>query len=241
MAESIFVAGATGVIGSVLVKLLLQAGYRVYGSTRRKEQAQRLRSLGVSPVVVDVFDAQALEAQLLRIKPDCVVHQLTDLPRGLDPTQMAEAIARNARLRDQGTANLMAAARASGCERVVAQSIAWAYAEGPMPYAEEAALDLQAQGLRAISVGGVAALEHRVLNTPSVEGTVLRYGQLYGPGTGTDQPSGTSPLHVEAAAWAALLALRLHANGVFNIAEDNPQVSTEKARRMLGWTPDLRA
>ncbi|NUT77266.1 NAD(P)-dependent oxidoreductase [Pseudomonas sp. C1C7] len=241
MAESIFVAGATGVIGSVLVKLLLQAGYRVYGSTRREEQAQRLRSLGVSPVVVDVFDAQALEAQLLRIKPDCVVHQLTDLPRGLDPTQMAEAIARNARLRDQGTANLMAAARASGCERVVAQSIAWAYAEGPMPYAEEAALDLQAQGLRAISVGGVAALEHRVLNTPSVEGTVLRYGQLYGPGTGTDQPSGTSPLHVEAAAWAALLALRLHANGVFNIAEDNPQVSTEKARRMLGWTPDLRA
>lgn len=241
MAESIFVAGATGVIGSVLVKLLVQAGYRVYGSTRREEQAQRLRSLGVSPVVVDVFDAQALEAQLLRIKPDCAVHQLTDLPRGLDPTQMAEAIARNARLRDQGTANLMAAARASGCERVVAQSIAWAYAEGPMTYAEEAALDLQAQGLRAISVGGVAALEHRVLNTPSVEGTVLRYGQLYGPGTGNDQPSGTSPLHVEAAAWAALLALRLHANGVFNIAEDNRQVSTEKARRMLGWTPDLRA
>ncbi|MBZ9781904.1 NAD(P)-dependent oxidoreductase [Pseudomonas sp. REP124] len=241
MAESIFVAGATGVIGSVLVKLLVQAGYRVYGSTRREEQAQRLRSLGVSPVVVDVFDAQALEAQLLRIKPDCVVHQLTDLPRGLDPTQMAEAIARNARLRDQGTANLMAAARASGCARVVAQSIAWAYAEGPMPYEEEAALDLQAQGLRAISVGGVAALEHRVLNTPSVEGTLLRYGQLYGPGTGTDQPSGNSPLHVEAAAWAALLALRLHANGVFNIAEDNSQVSTEKARRMLGWTPDLRA
>ncbi|MDQ3599526.1 MAG: NAD(P)-dependent oxidoreductase [Pseudomonadota bacterium] len=240
MSEKIFLAGATGVIGSVLVKLLVNAGYTVYGSTRREDRAESLRSLGAIPIIVDVFNVDGLKSELVQIKPTYVVHQLTDLPRGLDPSQMAKAIARNAKLRNEGTANLVEATQSSGCTRIVAQSIAWAYAAGSKPYIEEDALDLQAEGLRRISVSGIAALERNILDTPSMNGTVLRYGHLYGPGTGTDQASGASPLHVEAAAFAALLAVQLDVSGVYNIAEDNSEVCSEKAKRVLEWSASLR-
>lgn len=240
MSKTVFLAGATGVIGSALVKLLVDEGYLVFGSTRREDKAEYLRSLGAKPIVVDVFDRERLYEALIQIKPAAVVHQLTDLPRGLDPSQMEAAINRNARVRTEGTRNLIGAMLASGCESIVAQSIAWAYAPATKPYAEDAELDIKAEGLRQVSVGGIVALEQQVLNTPHIQGTVLRYGHLYGPGTGTDQPSGASPLHVEAAAYAALLALRLNARGVFNVAEDKAEVTSEKARRVLGWVPELR-
>jgi nucleoside-diphosphate-sugar epimerase len=240
MSERIFLAGATGAIGSALIPLLREAGYEVHGSTRQPERAAALEARGVKPVLVDVFDAQALKAALVRIAPHGVIHQLTDLPRGLDPARMAEATARNARVRTEGTRNLVEAARAAGAVRMVAQSIAWAYAPGPKPHAEAQPLDTEAEGARRISVGGVVALEQAVLQAPGIAGTVLRYGQLYGPGTGADEPKGASPVHVEAAAWAALLAWRHSAGGVFNIAEDNPEVDSGKARRLLGWTPSMR-
>ncbi|NBB09857.1 NAD(P)-dependent oxidoreductase [Pseudomonas sp. SLFW] len=240
MSKNIFLAGATGVIGSTLVKLLVDDGYTVFGSTRREDRADYLRALGAEPVVVDVFDREKLCDALIQIKPSAVVHQLTDLPRGLDPAQMAAAIARNARVRTEGTGNLIAAMLESGCESIVAQSIAWAYAPATKPYEEDAELDINAEGLRQVSVGGIVALEQQVLHTPQIHGAVLRYGHLYGPGTGTDQPSGASPLHVVAAAYAALLALRLNVRGVFNVAEENAEVTSEKARRVLGWVPELR-
>ncbi|MFS2055300.1 NAD-dependent epimerase/dehydratase family protein, partial [Variovorax sp. CT11-76] len=96
MSERIFLAGATGAIGSALIPLLREAGYEVHGSTRQPERAAALEARGVKPVLVDVFDAQALKAALVRIAPHGVIHQLTDLPRGLDPARMAEATARNA-------------------------------------------------------------------------------------------------------------------------------------------------
>ncbi|QRF61306.1 NAD(P)-dependent oxidoreductase [Variovorax paradoxus] len=240
MSERIFLAGATGAIGSALIPLLREAGYEVHGSTRQPERAAALEAQGVKPVLVDVFDAAALKAALVRIAPHGVIHQLTDLPRGLDPARMAEATARNARVRTEGTRNLVEAARAAGAVRMVAQSIAWAYAPGPKPYTEAQPLDTEAEGARRVSVGGVVALEQAVLHAPGITGTVLRYGQLYGPGTGADEPKGASPVHVEAAAWAALLAWRHSAGGVFNIAEDNPEVDSGKARRLLGWTPSMR-
>jgi len=240
MSERIFLAGATGAIGSALIPLLREAGHEVHGSTRQPERAAALEAQGVKPVLVDVFDAQALKTALVRVAPHGVIHQLTDLPRGLDPVRMAEATARNARVRTEGTRNLVEAARAAGAVRMVAQSIAWAYAPGPKPYAEAQPLDTEAEGARRVSVGGVVALEQAVLHAPGITGTVLRYGQLYGPGTGADEPKGASPVHVEAAAWAALLAWRHSAGGVFNIAEDNPEVDSGKARRLLGWTPSMR-
>ncbi|MGO4326714.1 NAD-dependent epimerase/dehydratase family protein [Cupriavidus sp. 2TAF22] len=238
MTQSVFLAGATGVIGTVLAPLLLEAGYIVHGSTRRADRAKALEAAGVIPVIVDVFDAAALSAAFKRIRPAGVIHQLTDLPRGLDPSQMAQAVVNNARIRDEGTRNLVAAARAAGSSSLVAQSIAWAYRPGTRPCGEDHPLDTDAQGNRRISVRGVAALEKHVLEASGLTGTVLRYGQLYGPGTGAGEPWGTSPLHVAAAASAALLALRQSPGGIFNITEDNPEVSNDKARRVLGWSPE---
>jgi nucleoside-diphosphate-sugar epimerase len=89
-------------------------------------------------------------------------------------------------------------------------------------------------------VRGVAALENWTLNSPPLEGVVLRYGHLYGPGTGADQPPNSAPLHVDAAAYAALLAVDRGAPGIFNIAEPNQLVTTEKACTELGWNAAFR-
>jgi nucleoside-diphosphate-sugar epimerase len=237
MRYRIFLAGATGVIGRRLAVLLRDAGHQVTGTTRDAAKADALRAMDVAPVVVDVFDAQALANAVAAARPEIVVHQLTDLPRGLDPAKMDEAIRRNARLRAEGTRHLVDAAVAAGARRLIAQSIAWAYAPGAEPHTEDDPLDVGAQGLRAISVGGVVALERAVLDAP-LDGIVLRYGQLYGPDTGTDAPTGASPLHVDAAAQAALLAIDRGARGVYNIAEPNPHGSVDKARTELGWRPE---
>ena len=238
--KKIFLAGATGAIGSVLAPLLVDAGYAVYGSTRRAERASVLEAQEVAPVVVDIFDAAALASALKRIAPDVVIHQLTDLPRDLAPARMAEAVVRNARIRSEGTRNLVAATLAAGCPRLIAQSIAWAYAPGPKPWREEQPLDITAEDPRGITVRGVAALEALTLETPGLAGTVLRYGQFYGPGTSTPSPRGATPVHVEAAAWAAVLAVQRDARGIYNIAEEGPELSTEKAWRELGWHAALR-
>lgn len=238
--RKVFVAGAAGAIGHALVKILVEAGYDVHGSTRDRQRAEMLEALGVKPVVVDVFDAVALQAALARIAPDDVVHQLTDLPPGLDPARMGEALHRNARIRDEGTRNLVAAAVGAGAKRLVAQSIAWVYRAGPQPYDESMPLDVDAQGDRRVSIDGVVSLERQVLEAPLI-GTVLRYGQLYGPGTGADHATGASPIHVDDAANAAWLALERSKGGIFNIAEDNAIVSTERAKRELGWQVKGRA
>ncbi len=239
MSRKVFVAGASGVIGRALLKLLVAADYSVYGATRRAEKVKDIEATGATAVVVDVYDAERLNEELVRIQPWAVIHQLTDLPRGLSPELMAKAVENNARIRTEGTRNLVAAARAAGATRLIAQSIAWAYRPGDTPYLETCPLDVEAQGSRGISVGGVAALEQQVLSEPALNGTVLRYGQLYGPDTGTDEPTGTSPVHVEAAARAALLALQTEQGGIFNITQDSPTVSNEKAKRILGWSPTV--
>ncbi|PBP55797.1 dTDP-glucose 4,6-dehydratase [Pseudomonas syringae] len=241
MSRKVFVAGASGVIGRALLKLLVAAGYSVYGATRRAEKVKDIEVTGATAVVVDVYDAERLNEELVRIQPWTVIHQLTDLPRGLSPELMAKAVENNARIRTEGTRNLVAAARAAGATRLIAQSIAWAYRPCDTPYLETCPLDVEAHGSRGISVGGVAALEQQVLSEPALNGTVLRYGQLYGPGTGTDEPTGTSPVHVEAAARAALLALQTEQSGIFNITQDSPTVSNEKAKRILGWSPTVEA
>jgi nucleoside-diphosphate-sugar epimerase len=240
MGYRILLAGASGVIGTRLIPLLRDAGHRVAGTTRSTDKGEGLRRLGVDPVVIDVFDAAALARVTAAVGPDIDIHQLTDLPKGLDPSRMSEAIARNARIRDEGTRNLVNAAIAAGARRLIAQSIAWAYAPGPEPHSERDPLDLDAQGDRSVSVRGVAALENRVLTSPPLAGVVLRYGQVYGPGTGFDAPRGSAPLHVDAAAYAALLAIDKGAPGIYNVAETNEYVVTDRARSELGWRADFR-
>jgi nucleoside-diphosphate-sugar epimerase len=238
MGYRIFLAGASGAIGSRLTPLLLGAGHYVCGTTRSNAKVEALRSLGADPVVVDVFDAAALSRAVAAARPDVVIHQLTDLPKDLNPREMGAAIVRNARIRDEGTRNLVRATLAAGARRLVAQSIAWVYAPGPEPHAESDPLDAGAAG--AINIQGVIALEDLTLKSPPVEGVVLRYGRLYGPGTASDRPPESLPLHVDAAAYAALLAIDHGEPGIYNIAQPNGQVATEKARAALGWTPDFR-
>jgi nucleoside-diphosphate-sugar epimerase len=227
MAGRVFVAGATGAIGRPLCRLLVADGWTVFGTTRRAERAQDLRALGVEPVVVDVYDAGSLREAVVAARPDAVLHQLTDLPAGLDPAQMAEGRQRNTRLREIGTRNLVAAAAAAHAQRLVAQSLGFAYAPATRPIGEDAPIDPAATG--------VISLETQVLGAG---GVVLRYGRLYGPGTGfaTNAPA---PVHVDAAADAARRALT-RGSGVYNIAEADGELDIGRARRDLGWDPSFR-
>jgi nucleoside-diphosphate-sugar epimerase len=239
MASTVFVAGASGVVGLRVVRLLRDAGYIVHGTTRSERKSDALTRAGAIPVIVDVFDQSALAAQMITVRPSIVMHQLTDLSRSSEGAFAAETIAANARIRREGTRNLIAAALAAGAERIVAQSIAWAYAEGPLPHTEIDPLDTNAHGVRAISVGGVVALEDQVLHAPPLAGVVLRYGRFYGPDTGADRADDPA-IHVDAAAHAALLAIERAGSGIFNITDDNLVVANGKARRELGWSPTFR-
>ena len=235
----IFLAGAAGAVGKRLVPLLLDARHYVVGTTRSTTKADGLRAAGVEPVVVDVFDAQALSAAVLDAHPDIIIHQLTDLPPGLNPSQMTEGTQRNARMRSQGTQNLVAAALGAGVHRLITQSIAWMYAPGKEPHSEDDPLDIDARGTRAITVAGVVTLERLTTSSPPIDGVVLRYGHLYGPGTGASTAE-TPALHVDAAAAAAVLALEKVQRGIYNIAEPSVYLSTERAQRELGFDAGAR-
>jgi nucleoside-diphosphate-sugar epimerase len=233
----IFIAGAAGAVGRPLCRLLVADRHAVTGTTRSPDRAAELRALGIEPVVVDVFDAPALKRALAAAQPEVVIHQLTDLPPGLDPAKMAEAAGRNARLRDEGTRNLLDAAIAAGASRIVAQSIAFAYAPGPLPHREDWPLNLDPPG-GSISVRGVASLERQVLGAP-LESVILRYGRFYGPGTGFTRRDEGAPVHVDAAADAARCALT-RGQGIYNVAEDDGTVAVGKAVAELGWDPSFR-
>jgi len=94
---NIFVAGATGVIGQPLLRLLREAGHTVTGTTRSAEKVASIEALGARGVVADAFDAAALRRALIAAKPEVVIHQLTDLPDVSDPAQMAAVREKNSR------------------------------------------------------------------------------------------------------------------------------------------------
>jgi nucleoside-diphosphate-sugar epimerase len=240
MAHRIFLAGASGAIGKRLIPLLRGAGHTVVGTTRSPAKTAELRSLGADPVVLDVFDAPALTEAVKTAHADIVIHQLTDLPKDLNPTEMPAAIVRNARVRREGTRNLVAAAIAAKAKRLIAQSILWAYAPGTEPHVESDPLDEAAEGDRAVSVRGVIDLEAAVLGASQLEGLVLRYGHLYGPGTHAGEAGATAPVHVDAAAYAALLGIDRGRPGIFNIAAPNDYATTTKAVAELGWSATFR-
>jgi nucleoside-diphosphate-sugar epimerase len=237
----VFLAGAAGAIGRRLVPLLLRAGHEVTGTTRSAATASELARAGVVPAVLDVFDAQAVTAAVGAAKPAVIIHQLTDLPRQFDEARIAASYPKNARIRVEGTRNLVAAAQAVAAKRFIVQSIAFAYAPGGEPHRETDPLNL-ADPVRAVTVKGAADMEQQVLSAPGLDAIVLRYGLLYGPGTWREASSGQKPgLHVDAAAHAALLAITHGAAGVYNIADDDGVVSIAKACAELGFDPRFRA
>jgi nucleoside-diphosphate-sugar epimerase len=237
----IFVAGAGGVIGRRLVPMLRDASHSVIGSTRSTDRAEALQLLGAEPVIVDVFDGDALTRAIVAAAPQVIIHQLTDLPAPPGTAGFAESLPRNARLRIEGTANLIKAAKAANVERVIAQSVAFAYAESKSRHVETDPLAPPPDGQPYSTVRGVVALEEAVTGTPGIDGIVLRYGYLYGSGTWNDTAPPGPAIHVDAAAHAALLAVSKGRSGVYNIAEDGESVSSEKAKREFGFDPLFRS
>lgn len=233
MRTIVFLAGATGAIGRRLIPLLVAAGYDVHGLTRRAENVDALERSGVRAIVGDVFDAPALAASMARVKPEIVIHQLTDLPASNAGGLSDEALARNARVRVEGTQHLVDAALATGASYIVAQSLISIYAPGPEPHVESDDLDETTRG-------SVITLERLALESLPMLGAALRFGMLYGPATWYAEPFGPSPVHVDAAASAALLAIERRAIGAFNIVEERGFASSARARRELGWSADFR-
>jgi nucleoside-diphosphate-sugar epimerase len=232
----VFVAGATGVLGTRLVPLLIEGGHEVTGTTRRPEATASLRALGADAVVVDAYDRDELKMKLRQARPDVVVHLLTDLRTGDS--------ASNAALRGDGTRNLVDAAQAAGVSRMVAQSIAWVYSGGDQPASERVPLDLDAAEPRRTTIHAIAALERSV--SEMAEWVVLRYGLLYGSGTwyapnglrAGDARAGrlvadndvSSFVQVDDAASAALEALEWPSSTVANLCDDEPA-------RARDWAP----
>lgn len=237
----VFVAGATGVIGRFLVPLLVQGGHDVVAMTRSPEKVGDLEAFGADAVVCDVFDRTGLRETLAVGRPSVVVHELTDLPPAIDSHSIRDQLARNVRIRREGTRNLVDAAVEAGAQRLVAQSDAFAYApEGALVKDEAARLDEGAARDWRPSVEAVLELE-RLASESALEAVVLRYGYLYGPGTAYAADGTVADLvrrrgkpivgrgtgifsfvHVEDAARATALAVERGSPGVYNIVDDEP-------------------
>lgn len=237
----VFVAGASGAIGRPLVRQLVDAGHEVTGMTRREERAEEIRAAGAQAVVCDVFDAATLEAAVKGVAPEVVIHMLTAIPERID-WKAADSLAPTNRLRREGTVNLIAAARAAGARRMVAESVAFLYApRGDLVKDEEAKLYEGAPPPFGDAVDALADMERQVEEADGIEGLVLRFGNFYGPGTmfaaagsqaeearrrrlpvvgkGTGLFSFT---HVEDGAAAVTIAVERGAPGVYNIVDDEP-------------------
>jgi nucleoside-diphosphate-sugar epimerase len=231
----VFVAGASGAIGRFVVPALIEAGHQVVGASRSQQGVDRLHAQGAEGVRLDVFDRAAVLSAVAAAAPDAVMHQLTALSNG--------SSADNARIRKVGTRNLVDAAKGAGVDRIVAQSISWAYEPGDTPAEENTPLDVAAPEPRSVTIGGIVALEEAVREIENH--VILRYGTLYGQGTwyapgqliakqlsageftATDGVS--SFVHVADAARAAVLALDWP-SGVVNIVDDEPAPGREWAR-----------
>src|SRR5919109_4890850 len=141
----VFVAGATGAVGRRLVPRLLERRHEVIGTARSPEKADTLRALGAEAVVLAVLDRDAVLQAVDGARPDAIVHEATALAGLSDLKHFDRTFAATNRLRTEGTDVLLAAARASGARRFVAQSFAgWPYARtgGPVK-TEEDPLDPQ--------------------------------------------------------------------------------------------------
>jgi nucleoside-diphosphate-sugar epimerase len=252
----VFVAGASGALGKLLIPQLEAKGHEVVGMTRTPAKSDALRALGARPVVADALDADAVHKAVVDAEPEVIVHQLTALSGDMDMRHPDRFFAMTNRLRTEGTDHLLAAGQAAGARRFVAQSYAgWPYARtgGPVK-TEDDPLDPDPPKSLRTSLDAIRYLEDRVTGIDWGEGIVLRYGGFYGPGTGMsadpDAPM-TKPIrkrqfpimdggggiwsfiHIEDAATATLIAATEHASpGIYNIVDDEPAP-------VRVWLPEL--
>ena len=232
VADTIFLAGATGVVGEPLSKALVEAGHTVYGTSRNAERAKALENYGVKPVVLDVFDAKAVEKAVMEIKPDVVINQVSSLPKGLKETEMAEGLKRDAKVRVEGTKNLIAAAEKAGVKKFISQSFLY-YAPTEKKITETDVLVGEDDPTYGLSVKALKEVEVRTLAgkfTP----VVLRFGWLYGGKSGFDTPiEGYPSVNVDVAADAVVKAVKADLNGLYNIAEESPMIDLSKFQKAV--------
>jgi nucleoside-diphosphate-sugar epimerase len=256
----IFVAGATGVLGRVLVPQLVERGHEVVGMTRSTSKQDLVRNLGARPVVADALDPDAVAQAVASAEPEVIVHQLTALSGDLSvrdmrhPERAPMAIMTN-RLRTEGTDHLLAAGRAMGARRFVAQSFGafrWARTGGPV-LSEADPVDPNPPGAMRPALVGILHVEQAVPAIEWGEGLVLRYGGFYGPGTSMslspdaqmaapirkrrfpiigDGGGVWSYIHIDDAAAATVIAVDRGEPGIYNIADDDPAPVRE-------WLPVL--
>jgi 2-alkyl-3-oxoalkanoate reductase len=256
----VFVAGATGALGRALVPQLVARGHEVVGMTRTPSKVDRLRALGARPVVADALDPDAVAQAVASAEPEVIVHELTALSGKLSvrfirhPERSAPSIMTN-RLRTEGTDHLLAAGRAVGARRFVAQSIAafgFGRAGGQLQ-TEADPLDPEPPAAMRPGLEAVVHLERTVTAIEWGAGLALRYGAFYGPGTGFSlAPDAVmaapirkrrfpligegrgvwSFVHIDDAAAATAAAIEQGQPGIYNVVDDDPAPVRE-------WLPAL--
>jgi nucleoside-diphosphate-sugar epimerase len=249
----VFVAGATGALGQQLVPQLVARGHEVVGMTRSPEKQDLVRSLGARPVVADALDPETVAQAVAEAEPDVIVHQLTALSGDFDMKHLDKFFALTNRLRTEGTDHLLAAGRAVGVKRFVAQSYAgWPAARtgGPVKTEDDPLDPNPPEAMRPV-LDAIHYLEESVVGATWTEGIALRYGGFYGPGTGMSRGGDQAELiekrkwplvgdgggvwsfiQIEDAAAATVEAIEHGSRGVFNVVDDDPAPVRE-------WLPAL--
>ena len=241
----IFVAGASGALGKQLVPRLVAGGHEVVGMTRSERGAELVRGMGARAAIADALEPESVGRAVSEAGPEAIVHQLTALSGSLDPRHFDRDFAATNRLRTEGTDHLLAAARAAGVRRFVAQSYAgWPYARSGGPVkSEEDPLDPDPPEAFRRALDAIRHLERAVTGCERVEGIVLRYGGFYGPGTSLSlDPVGEhveairkrrfpivgdgagvwSFVHIADAAEATVAAVERGGAGTLNVVDDDP-------------------
>src|SRR3954453_13304867 len=243
----VLVAGATGVIGRPLVRALHEAGHEVIGTSRSEQRAETIRELGAEALVVDALGTEALRAAVAEARPEVVINQLTNLPDKMNFRRPEKTFGPTNELRGTVGPALGGAAAEAGARRLIAQSVCFFYAStGKRSHSEEdPLLDLPPAVPAGQGVVALESLERSALETPGLEGVVLRYGYFYGPevemvpggfdrgdvrrrravivGKGTGS---FSLVHVNDAAAATMAAIDRGA-GTYNICDDDPAPQAE--------------
>jgi nucleoside-diphosphate-sugar epimerase len=265
----VFVAGATGALGSALVPQLVARGHEVVGMTRSASKQDLVRSLGARPAVADALDPDAVAEAVASAEPEAIVHQLTALSgkmsmRDARHPERSVAVTMTNRLRTEATDHLLAAGLAVGARRFVAQSIAaFRFAGGPVQ-TEADPLDPNPPTALRTGLAAILHLERAVTTIEWGEGLALRYGSFYGPGTGFSLAADAvmaapvrkrrfpligggggvwSFVHIEDAAAATAVAVERGQRGVYNVVDDEPAPVREwlpVLARALGAKPPRR-
>jgi len=231
----VFIAGASGAIGTRLVPQLIARGHEVIGTYRSPANAERLRVYGAEAVALDLLDANAVRKAALGAEPDAIVHQATALANASFGRNFDRTFAQTNRLRTEGTDNLLAAAREAGVSRFVAQSnVTFRYArEGGMIKSEDDPPDTKPVAGAVESMAAMNYLDDAVV---AAGGIALRYGIFYGAANdGLVEPvrkrqfpivgdggGFMSWIHLDDAAAATVLALEHDGPAIYNIVDDEP-------------------